>query len=99
MNHMSRFGMPSFHEIYMAHKETDPEKREIALAIVDLKRQSAIMRSRTHKSRMNSLQMEWKRNEEREVAARAQGVEQNARIKEMQLAMRAGTLSTRNRSW
>ncbi len=92
-------GMPTFHEYYQAYRENDEEKRLIAFAVIDLKVQSAVSRRKTRKARTASLQAEYRRNEEKEAADRAWGVQQDIRIKELQSAMRNGTLSTRNRSW
>src|SRR2546421_11805649 len=99
MNHMSRNGMPTFAEILAAHRETDPEKQMIAFAILDLKRQGAIARSRTRKSRIAAIEAEHQRYEAKEAADRAWGVQQDIRIKQLQAAMRSGAISTRNRGW
>jgi hypothetical protein len=99
MNHMSRNGMPTFAEILAAHRETDPEKQMIAFAILDLKRTGAIIRSQNRKKRIAAIEAEHQRVETKEAADRAWGVQQNARIQEIQAQMRSGALSTRNRGW
>jgi|SRR6266568_5667016 len=98
MNQMSRNGMPTFAEILAAHREQDPEQRMLKFAILDVKRQGAIARSRTRKSRIAAIEAEHQRYEAKEARDRAAGAQQNARIQELQAAMRNGTLSTR-RSW